>query len=242
MAVSPQCFTLSAWPTVMSFYLLVETTLITWSLYLSIFFVCALFFGLFQAIRRHFQPANDQTDTNCCITANAWAFNRPDPSTPFFCFPAYLSLSLCFPVASLLSPNTCYPPVFLLRESIFCQTQVPANKMWMPVINGRAQRSGSSKLAAETVLLYLLSMAPGHLSWALSHCLQTSTPVPDQRVCRQAFVVTPVYYTCTWLHLCACYALRCFKIPLGFRPHACLNMPAGGSFFAQLESWFSCCS
>lgn len=233
----------SAWPTVMSFYLFVQTTaLITWSLYLSIFFACALFFGLFQAIGRHFQPANDQTDTHCCITANAWAFNRPDLQNYSSVFlHAFLSHCVSQWLPSL-APTHAIPLYFILRESIFCQTQVPANKMWMPVINEIAQRSGSSELAAETVLLYLLSMAPGHLSWAPSHCLQASTPVPDQRVCRQAFVVTPVYYTCTWQHLCACYALRCFKIPLGFRPHACLNMPEGGSFFAQLESWFSCCS
>lgn len=122
------------------------------------------------------------------ITTIACTCNRPHSPDCFFCFPACRSLSLCFPVASPLSPqNMLSCMYFLLRESVFCLTQVPANKVWRPAITERAQRSVSSKLAAETVLLYLLSKAPGHASWACSNCSQASTPVPDQRVCRRLF-------------------------------------------------------
>lgn len=181
------------------------------SIHLSIFFAHATTFGLFQAIRRHFLAASDQTDTNCCITASAWACNRPDSPRLFFYFTACLSLLLCFPVASRLSPNTCCPLLcFLLRESAFCPTQVPANKVWRPAINERAHRTAfpPSWQLRETVstvsalngsrppFLGSLPLPSGIYSCAWSKSLQ-------------AFVVMPVHYACTPLHLCACYAFRC---------------------------------
>lgn len=72
--------------------------------------VHSFFYGLFQAIRRHFQIASNQTETKCCITASAWACNRQDSPRLFFCPLSCMPFSLIvFPVASPLSPNTCCP-------------------------------------------------------------------------------------------------------------------------------------
>lgn len=123
MAVSPQCLTLDGWPAAMSFRLFVETAaLITWSLYLahpSFLFLCSCtpFFLLFQAIRRHFQIASNQTETKCCITASAWACNRQDSPRLFFCpfIPACLSLSLCSQWLHLSAPTHAVPAAFPLE-------------------------------------------------------------------------------------------------------------------------------
>lgn len=201
----------------MSFYLFVQTTaLITWSLYLSIFFACALFFGLFQAIGRHFQPANDQTDTHCCITANAWAFNRPDLQNYSSVFlHAFLSHCVSQWLPSL-APTHAIPLYFILRESIFCQTQVPANKMWMPVINERAQRSGSRNCSTVSALdgsrppfLGPFPLPPGIYSCAWSKSLQAG-------VCCHASILH--------MHMAASLCLLCFKVlqnPFRF-PSPCL--------------------
>lgn len=108
-----------------------------------------------------------------------------------------------------LAPTHAVPLHFLLRESIFCQTQVPPNKMWMPEINERAQRSHflhASCRSCSTVSalngsrppsLGLFPLPPGIYSCAWSKSLQAG-------VCCHA---SALYDICTWLHLCAYYCM-----------------------------------
>lgn len=157
-----------------------------------------------------------------------------------------LPLSRAFRWLSLLAPTQAAnqpplpPPDFPLRVRIFCQTWLPANKARKPVIEEKEVGLPPSS-QQKTALLYLLSMAPGHLSRACSRCLQAPTPVPDQRVCRQAFVVTPVTLYTRGAKSRACPALWVPHNPLSCR-RVCLNVPAGARFSAQLESRFSRCS
>lgn len=52
----------------------------------------------------------------------------------------------------------------------------------------------------------------------------------------QAFVVMPVHYARTPLHLSACYGFRCsVKVPLGVQQFACLNMPVGDGFLCPIR-------
>lgn len=152
---------------------------------------------------------------------------------------AFRWLSLLAPTQAANQPSP-PPPDFPLRVPIFCQTRLPANKTWKPVIEEKEVGLPPSS-QQKTALLYLLSMAPGHLSRARSRCLQAPTPVPDQRVCRQAFVVMPVTLYMHGAGSRACSALRCLTIPLASCRRVCLNVPAGPRFSAQLESWFSRC-
>lgn len=98
------------------------------------------------------------------------------------------------------------------HTSICFQTQGPINNLWMLGII--AQRSIFQRLQH---VLYLFWMAPGHLSRPCSYCLQASFPGPDQRVCRQTFVASPVYCTCT-IAAQRLLCLRCSRIPFGLHP------------------------
>lgn len=207
--------------------------LVTRSLLFSFsLFVHFFFFSSFQGIIGRFSPATQFAVHQQLVFKTILLFS---------CMPFSFCLSKSPP---FLAPTHAVPLHFLLRESIFCQTQVPANKMWMPEINERPQRSHflhASSRSCSTVSalsgsrppsLGLFPLPPGIYSCAWSKSLQAG-------VCCHASALCDI---CTWLHLCAYYALRCLKIPLGFHPHACLNTPAGGSFIAQLESLFSCFS
>lgn len=84
------------------------------------------------------KPPN--THSRCCIAANARAINRKNFSTRLVFCSVLLSLSSCLLLAFPLGSNTgsqptpLPPPDFPLRVRIFCQTRLPANKTWKPVI------------------------------------------------------------------------------------------------------------
>lgn len=77
----------------------------------------------------------------------------------------------------------------------------------------QATLTGPAPVAFRHILLCLIKESAGVCCHASSLCTHTPS------------------------HLCACNALRCkVVVPLGVHPFACLNMPLGGSFCAQLES------
>lgn len=203
MAGGPQCFTLSTWPDAMSFRLFGGCSnhgLFTSSIHPSIFFARAATFGLFQAIRRHFLQAN----------GGAWVRD-----SKAVLHSSRSCMLLCSPMASPVWPNTCCPSCVTswgCRSFVQprCQLGVTASLNWESSEQPFLQAGGwgcstvSALYGSGPPSLGLLPLPSGIYSCAWSKSLQ-------------AFVVTPVHYAHTSLHLCACYALRC-KVPLGVHP------------------------
>lgn len=226
MAVSPQCLTASNWPTAMSYRRFVKmVTLITWFIYLihsSFHFLCTcthlvlLGYIFIQRPNKHKLPL---------------LLHVIDQTVPlFFCFP--FSLSLSFPVVSPLSLNTC------------CRSCISS---WgsQSFVRPRCQLT---KCEGQPSLRELREAFPTSWQLKLFYCiysqwLQATLPGLAPIAFRHLFLClikesagVCCYASSLCTHTAASLCFLCFKVQS--HPFACLNMPVGGSFCAQLESRF----
>lgn len=117
MAVSPQCLTLSAWPTAMSFRLF--AALIKRCLYLvhpSFHFLCSctLFLVYFKLLGDIFNlPMTNQTQIAVKLPVLGHVIDQP--LQDFSSVSLHAFLFRCFPAASPLTPTHTVPPVFPLE-------------------------------------------------------------------------------------------------------------------------------
>jgi len=138
----------------------------------------------------------------------------------------HVFLSLSLSVAFSLCLNTCS-----LLSFLFCSTSKPGARqiVWRPATSKRAQSNVSSKLAAETILLYLLMMASGYpflgpfpLPSGIHSCVWSKS--------LQAFVVMPAHYAHTGVFGClVSFNMQC-QSPFRHSSPCLLKMPIGGSF------------